>query len=131
MKWLKTAVSAAMFGAVAGCAAPGGGLMNANMASDIGQAPADYESAVHRHLQYALKDPESLRDFAVGRPERASCAIGIYGNFHGWRVPVQYNAKNSFGGYVGVQRAYFWFHGEQLKGVGGNPGFCPEAPAWR
>lgn len=114
-----------------GCAAPGGGFMNANMQMDAGSRPSDPETAIRSYLNGALKDPGSLTNFSVGEPVLSSCAIGIYGNFHGWRVPAQYNAKNSFGGYVGTKVAYFWFHGDQLKGVGDNPGFCPEATIWR
>jgi len=76
-----------------GCAAPGGGFMNANMQMDAGSRPSDPETAIRSYLNGALKDPGSLTNFSVGEPVLSSCAIGIYGNFHGWRVPAQYNAK--------------------------------------
>lgn len=70
-------------------------------------------------------------DFSVGAPILASCSVGIYGSFHGWRIAAAHNAKNSYGGYVGLKTYYYWFHGERLKGFGESPSFCPEAPGWR
>lgn len=114
-----------------GCATPGGGFFNTNIPADAGQAPKWYEKTIRAHLKSALKDPNSMIDFSVDSPILTSCAVGIYGQFHGWMVATSYNAKNSYGGYVGQQTYYYWFHGERLKGVGQNPGYCPEAPNWR
>lgn len=111
----------------AGCAS----VMNTNTAADVGPVPAAYEQTVRAYLRSALRDPASMTDFAVSAPERTSCAVGVYGPFHGWRVAVQYNAKNAFGGYVGLKTTYYWFHGEQLRGVSEQAGYCPEAPGWR
>lgn len=116
---------------IGGCATPGGGLMNTNVQADAGQAPTATEQKIRTFLRATLKDPNSMTDFSVSDPVLASCAVGIYGAFHGWRVATSYNAKNSYGGYVGLKTYYYWFHGERLKGIGENPTFCPEAPGWR
>ena len=114
-----------------GCATPGGGFLNTNVPADAGQAPEEYEQTIRNHLRIALKDPNSMMDFSVSEPLLTSCSVGIYGLFHGWRVTARYNAKNSYGGYVGLMTYYYWFHGERLKGIGENPSSCPEAPGWR
>ena len=113
------------------CATPGGGFLNTNVPSDAGSAPIQYEQTIRSYLRSALKDPNSMIDFSVSGPTQTSCAVGIYGSFNGWRVSASYNAKNSYGGYVGLRTYYFWFHDERLKGVGENPSLCPEAPGWR
>lgn len=116
---------------LAGCATPGGGFLNTNTPADAGPAPTAFAYTVRSYLGQVLKDPNSLIDLTIAPPIHTSCAVGIYGPFYGWRVMTQYNAKNSFGGYVGLQVYYYWFHGEELVGVGQNPTFCPEASGWR
>ena len=105
--------------------------MNTNTPEDAGQKPEKYEQTILDFLKKNLKDPNSMIDFSVTDPVQSSCRIGIYGSFHGWRVDTAYNAKNSYGGYVGRQTQYFWFHGEQLKGIGEQAYSCPEAVGWR
>lgn len=105
--------------------------MNTNVLADAGQAPTGYEQTIKAYLRTALKDPNSLIDFSASEPTLTSCAVGIYGAFYGWRVTASYNAKNSYGGYVGLKTYYYWFHDDRLKGIGENPSFCPEAPSWR
>ena len=114
-----------------GCSSPGGGFLNTNTPADAGSKPQGYENVILSHLRYSLKDPYSMTDFSVSNPVLTSCAVGIYGPFYGWRVTTRYNAKNSFGAYVGIKTYYYWFHGERLKGIGENPKFCPEASGWR
>ena len=114
-----------------GCATPGGSFLNTNTPADAGSAPTQYEQTIRTYLRTALKDPHSMIDFSISEPIQTSCSVGIYGYFHGWRVTVSYNAKNSFGGYVGLQTHYYWFHGDFIKGIGNNPSSCPEAPGWR
>jgi hypothetical protein len=57
-----------------------------------------------------LKDPGSLQDFAVDRIEPMHWYQGLlYGNRTeaAWGVCVHYNAKNSYGGYVGLRQYLF------------------------
>lgn len=114
-----------------GCTTPGGGLLNTNIPADAGAAPIHYEQVIKNYLRLTLKDPSSVMDFAVGDPTLTSCAVGVYGPFHGWQVPAVYNAKNSFGAYTGLQQTFFWFHNERLAGVSSNRVFCPEASGWK
>jgi hypothetical protein len=106
-------------------------MLNTNLPSDAGARPSDHETTIRAHLRRYLKDPDSMKDFQATAPILTSCAVGIYGPFHGWRSDVSYNAKNSYGGYVGVQTYYYWFHGDRLVGMNATASYCPEAPNWR
>lgn len=115
-----------------GCAGvSGGNWMGINVSKDAGTMPNNYEETAKQCLMQRLKDPDSLKQFSVGNPSKTSCSIGIYGPFWGWCVQVNYNAKNSFGGYVGLQTKYFWFHGENVVAITDNPTFCPSIKAER
>jgi hypothetical protein len=115
---------------LSGCSTPGGGLMNTNLQSDAGAAPFTYEKVIKSELEYSLKDPASMINLLISEPLLTSCSVGIYGRFHGWRVAVSYNAKNSYGGYTGMKTYFYWFHGSALQGVSKSASYCPEAPGW-
>jgi hypothetical protein len=103
---------------------PGGNWLGINTPSDAGSLPTGYEEMVRSFIKSRLKDPYSAV-IQVGAPSISSCAIGIYGPFHGWAVPVTYNAKNSFGAYVGEQSAYVWFANGTIKRFSDSRGLCP------
>jgi hypothetical protein len=105
--------------------------LNTNTPSDTGSEPTTSEATVRAHLNASLKDPSSVMGLTISQPSISYCDVGVYGRFYGYRVAVTYNAKNSYGAYVGARSHYYWFHGETLKGIGNNPNYCPEAPAWR
>lgn len=108
-----------------GCAGePGGNWIGANTPSDIGELPGDYRRQAEAAVKSRLKDPYSAV-IEVGAASRAQCAIGVYGTFHGWRVPVCYNAKNSYGAYVGQQCGFVWIANGSAKRVSDYPGLCP------
>jgi hypothetical protein len=72
--------------------------------ADYGPAPADYQATIKTFMERVLKDPESARyDF------RKTPVQGFSGNprEYGWVTCVGINAKNSFGGYTGVQQYFF------------------------
>ena len=103
--------------------------------AEAGQAPIDYEQTIRNYLRHTLPDPDGVADLSVSEPVLIGCVIrrlaeGSEG-FFGWRVTTKYNAKNTYGAYVGLKTYYFWFRGEQLKGVGLQPTYCPEAELWR
>lgn len=127
----KKLIALTLISLISGCSTPGGGFLNTNVQADAGEAPKYYEERIRNYLNVALKDPSSMKDFSVSTPVLTSCAVGIYGPFHAWRVNAIFNAKNSYGGYTGMDTLFFWFHGEYLKGVNKNPVLCPEAPNWR
>jgi hypothetical protein len=125
---MKKIVAFAMAVILSGCG--GNGFLNTNKPEDAGASPIRYEETIKSYLNNTLKDPYSIRDLSISRPHLSACSIGVYGNFNAWVVHVSYNAKNSYGAYVGLQTSYFWFHGDHLKGVNVNPTFCPEAAGW-
>lgn len=72
---------------------------------DPGPKPtmADADAAVRAYLREALKDPDSLKDYEIRDLVPFSWSDGR-GFFNaGWLACVAYNAKNSYGGYVGKQ----------------------------
>lgn len=83
-----------------GCASP-----SSLTPERCGDAPTQEqaEKAVSYFIQNGnLKDPAS----ALVRNVRVSgmgAIINIHGNFYGWKVLFELNAKNSYGGYTGFQ----------------------------
>ncbi len=108
-----------------GCAPTvGGNFLGVNTVEDAGTLPADYQLQAVNYIKGQLRDPYSAV-INVGQPFRGQCAIGIYGDFNGWAVPVAYNAKNGFGGYVGEQVLYVWFANGIIKRISGSSSSCP------
>ncbi len=102
MAWLTLACATLV---MTGCATSGMfAPLPAN--ADFGAPPNAHEEVIRAHFEQTLKDPESAR-YRIGKPERA------YGNealiqgggirWIGYLVPVEVNAKNSYGGYVGFK----------------------------
>lgn len=85
-----------------GCA----GLAPLPANSDFGPRPVAYEEAIKTHMERSLKDPDSAR-YRFGQPRKGYANKGMaFGGqviFVGYIVPVQINAKNSFGGYTGFK----------------------------
>ncbi len=77
---------------------------------DPGPFPDNYEQIVQNKLNETLKDPYSVRDLSIPRPMVTTVWTGLVngGNLHAWGTCVRYNAKNSFGAYVGL-RAYMFY----------------------
>lgn len=65
------------------------------------------ERAIRYALSRMLKDPGSVTQFAIlGTPRPITWYQGLLAGNHyeeGWMVCFEYNAKNSYGGYVGVK----------------------------
>lgn len=75
--------------------------------ADHGDLPSSYESVARNVIASQLKDPESAR-FEVGEPQcgyAQDLLVRGGGIYYGHLIPVAYNAKNGFGGYVGYRRA--------------------------
>lgn len=61
------------------------------------------ESAIRSHLRRTLRDPDSLRDFAMLSGPTLTNGTTAGGNYEQvWLVCVEYNAKNAYGGYTGI-----------------------------
>lgn len=72
--------------------------------ADAGVAPgAEFPDTIRDMVKVGLKDPDSLKDLKVGQP--AKCwyrASPLDPLEYGYCTTISYNAKNSYGGYVGV-----------------------------
>jgi len=109
---------------LAGCAAkPGGNWVGSNLPSDVGTLPAGWQGQVDTIIKSRLRDPYSVV-IDIGTPVVTSCRIGLYDPFHGWAVPVTYNAKNLYGAYTGAQYRVFWYANGTLKRESWSMEFC-------
>lgn len=71
-----------------------------------------------------LKDPDSAKYEFIGQPKQTW--HGDSTRYYGWGICVDINAKNSYGGYTGAQRAYFFLRNgevDQYKASTGTGGF--------
>jgi hypothetical protein len=82
-----------------GCAAPTG------MKADAGPHPENYEEIIKTYLHDHLKDPYNVQELTITKPTPTTIWTGILNdsNVNLWMTCVGYNAKNSYGGYVGVK----------------------------
>jgi len=93
---------------VAGCMSSMSGFARREPSAaelDPGQKPTleEADAAVRAHFRDALKDPDSVKDYELKglAPFAWSDGRGFYNA--GWLACVAYNAKNSYGAYVGRQ----------------------------
>lgn len=108
-----------------GCAGqPGGNWIGVNTPGDIGELPDNYKDVASDAVRVGLLDPYSAM-IEVYDGYQSSCAIGVYGTFHGWAVPMTVNAKNAFGGYTGTRAVFVWFANGVPQRVSAAPGWCP------
>lgn len=76
---------------------------------DAGERPSNEqaEKAVKEYLRSTLKDPDSIKNFEMtSEPSKTTWYRGLLnggGHAAGWIVCYKYNAKNSYGGYVGLK----------------------------
>lgn len=100
---------------------------------DIGPKPENYETRATEYIREKLKDPDSMKNIKVGAIRDGICRTGglMFANrvvgptMRGWVVPVSYNAKNSFGGYIGQTENYVWFQNNRLIGYSELSYACP------
>lgn len=104
-----------IFAAVAGIALAACGGVSGNKA-DPGPFPENYEQQVKAHLRQSLKDPYSIQSLSIARPIRLSLWTGLVysGSVETWASCTSYNAKNSFGAYVGLSNFTYYFRDGQL-----------------
>lgn len=93
--WLAALLAAA----IAGCAIQQTPAPPIRMMSEAGPRPTPQEAepVARAHLARALKDPESLKQFAMLDVLYAEWPSG-----NGWLACFEYNAKNSYGAYGGL-----------------------------
>lgn len=90
-------------------------LANAN----FGNKPINYEENIKNKIGSKLKDPFSAQ-YKFGEPRKGYFQEGISDNFllrYGWIIPVQVNAKNSFGAYVGFETRYIMISEGQIYDI--------------
>lgn len=64
------------------------------------------EKAARDFLAQSLKDPDSLKQFQMRNVTQRDWQNTRWDGWRsGWLVCFEYNAKNSYGGYVGLKRS--------------------------
>jgi hypothetical protein len=87
--------------ALAGCARPSA----EELASlDYGDIPLDYEAIARSYFAATLKDPYSVVYENFSAPHEYWVSMVGKGVIYGYLTCVTYNAKNSYGAYVGYTR---------------------------
>ena len=90
-----------MAGLLAGCAAPP--TYEEMSKAEYGPPVKDYQATIRSHMETTLKDPDSAKyDFYRAPVKAYSGRPPLYG----WGTCFKVNAKNSYGGYTGMQQ-YF------------------------
>lgn len=90
---------------LAGCVSPQTGVRVA----EAGSPPTEKQAtdAVMELLRTRLKDPDSIKQFRItSGPKMVTWYRGLLrggGHEQAWMVCFEYNAKNSYGAYVGLQ----------------------------
>lgn len=91
-----------------------------------GPEPVNYEEDIMTYLNRHLKDPDSIKNLTIKalQPVRGTeGAFGLSGGIYGqtyrghWAACVEYNAKNSFGAYVGLKGYYFIFRNGSVTAI--------------
>lgn len=91
---------------------------------DFGPYPEGYEAAVKAFMDKQLKDPVSATYTFIGQPKQIS--LGDSTRYYGWGVCADVNAKNSYGGYTGARRTFFFLRNgevDQYTSSSGTGGF--------
>lgn len=75
--------------------------------ANYGLKPIDNDAKVIGMIKESLKDPDSLKVISITTPARGFSKYGFGSTEHGWFTTITYNAKNSYGGYVGAKSSTF------------------------
>lgn len=71
---------------------------------DAGPPPTTHEQDVQTYLKGALLDPDSIKDLRITPPVKCAWRLEAFAKpTGGWCSQVSYNAKNVYGGYVGLK----------------------------
>lgn len=87
--------------------------------ADFGSKPVGYENNIKDLVSLQLKDPSSAQ-YKFYEPQKGYFQDGMAQNFeihYGWIIPIQYNAKNSYGGYVGFKPLYYFISKERIYDI--------------
>lgn len=83
---------------------------------DYGSYPTGYEDLAKGWFSVHLKDPESVRYRRISKPRREHAITDQfkYQAVYGYSFCVEYNAKNSYGGYGGFETQWFLVRNGEL-----------------
>jgi hypothetical protein len=86
--------------------------------ASYGDPPNRTEDVITTYLRETLKDPDSLKNLRIGVPKKGWTKSN-YGKdvLYGYWVGFSYNAKNSYGGYVGQKAHCAFFQGDYIRQV--------------
>jgi hypothetical protein len=106
---------------VGACQAPSA---NISGAPNIAAFPGNYRQIIAQKIRENVKDPYSIRSAEISQP------VPDGWNFHGSTVPfvcARFNAKNSFGGYTGVESwAFIFENGQMTETIVGAVAACED-----
>jgi hypothetical protein len=108
-----TALMAAL--ALAGCAS--GPSAEEVRHADYGVFPSAYRDAVKAYYGRVLKDPDSVTYRSFGDPGTFWYSDRFNKPRYGYLTCVTYNAKNSYGGYVGYKTDGVFFRDGEIVDV--------------
>jgi hypothetical protein len=111
MKKLMLAIAAMT--ALAGCQTTG------TADQPVAQPPANYRQLIIRETRDRVKDPYSIRSAEISAPDMAWSGL-LYGG-NAMVVCARFNAKNSFGAYIGIRPVAYIFRDQQLAHVVQDP----------
>jgi len=81
----------------------------------LANVPTNHRQAIVDFVKTSLKDPYSIRSAGIAAP-----IVGFVGIANGGQAAVvctRYNAKNSFGAYIGLQTVAYIFRNGRVAGV--------------
>lgn len=81
--------------------------------ADYGAYPVNHKAIIKIHYARILKDPTSVIYGAITKPIKDH-AIASRKPIFGYSVCVSVNAKNSFGGYAGMETTWFLFRDSKI-----------------
>jgi hypothetical protein len=117
---LKLALFLTAFGITA-CGGPAISPIEVNQATGVPVKPVDAKGEVQRYLKSVLKDPDSLKLLEVSEPKLGKYYGAGYQRLPSWYVCYTYNAKNSYGGYVGAKKEVTFFNANSVIDWPNNP----------
>ena len=85
---------------------------------NYGDKPVNYDKAIISAIKNNLKDPDSMKVVSITNPYRVYSKCGFGTVKYGWYTTIRYNAKNSYGGYVGEKEFnYAYLNGKYDVGM--------------
>jgi hypothetical protein len=85
-------------------------------ANSAGPYPNNYEEIIKKYLHDTLKDPYSIQKLKISKPVEKTVFAGALaeGTIPAYASCVSYNAKNSYGGYIGVQSYTYYLRNDAV-----------------